>query len=338
MPSDDEEIDRHQRYDKPHVVAVHEFLACGMTAEGRPCNESDDDRHCYRRHDDSQGDEGHDSDATPRGLRAEGSIRPAVRGVLPTRACAMIGCVTGNRRAPVAVVTGASRGLGEGLAQRLSDLGYRLAVCATTPPTKEGCLARALDVADGVAVEAFAAEVREQLGAIDVWINNAGVIGPVGVVADVQPEEWGRCIEVNVIGTLNGCRAFLPRRSASSTLINIASRAGVAGVPGLAAYSATKAAVIALTESLAKERLPGLSTFVVVPSSIQTDMQDGLLNQPASAFPGVVDSLARRDAGAILSVADATTLILDATLGDQRPGPVIDLTDVRTDSGVPPAG
>lgn len=232
-------------------------------------------------------------------------------------------------RPRVAVVTGASRGLGAGLATRLEQLGFRVASCATTLPSV-GSLVRSVDVADEQSVESFASQVVDQLGLIDLWINNAGVIGPVNVVDAVPSAGWKPCIEVNVMGTLHGCRAFLSRRAGSSILVNIVSRAGVVGVPGLAAYSASKAAVIALTESLAGERLPGVSVVAVVPPSIDTDMQKGLLAQSESTFPGVVQSRTRRDAGAILGVADAARLIVEAVLRDEATPTVLDLTEAST--------
>ncbi|MCU1462355.1 MAG: short-chain dehydrogenase/reductase [Acidimicrobiales bacterium] len=235
-------------------------------------------------------------------------------------------------RQPLAVVTGARRGLGSALAHELAGRGYALAVCATTAPDFPGALCRAVDVANEAAVEQFATEAFSQFGRIDLWINNAGILGPVGLLGSTDSDAWSRCFEVNVLGTVNGSRAFLARRSTGGTLVNIASRAGVDGAPGLAAYSATKAGVIALTKSIAaEEHATALRALVVIPPSIDTDMQHTLLAQDESAFPGVVQSRARRDVGGILSATSAARAILDVVLNADSRGPVLDLTG---DSGI----
>jgi NAD(P)-dependent dehydrogenase (short-subunit alcohol dehydrogenase family) len=227
--------------------------------------------------------------------------------------------------ANVAVVTGASRGLGAALADALIDRGFRVATCARSAPPRDAALVRAVDVTDGIATERFASEVHRELGPIDLWINNAGVIGPIGPMRTADAEEWRRCLEVNVLGTSNGSRSFLNHCSSGATLLNIASRAGVRPAAGLAAYSCSKAAVIALTMSIAAEES---DTFVrvVLPPSVDTDMQDELLGQDVAVFPGVVDSRRRRDAGQIVSASDAARLILSAVLDERRDTPVIDLT------------
>lgn len=222
-------------------------------------------------------------------------------------------------------MTGASRGLGAALATDLMERDFSVAVCATATPVLVGALCRSVDVADHQAVEVFAADVVEQLGAVDLWINNAAVIGPVGLVRDVDPAEWAECVQVNIMGTVHGSRAFLSRCSASGVLLNVASRAGVTGVAGLSAYSATKASVIAFTQSLTAE-MSGVSAFVVVPPSVDTDMQRGLLSQDESVFPGVVDSRNRRDTGAILGARDAARAILGSVLDGQPASTVIDLS------------
>jgi putative acetyltransferase len=229
-------------------------------------------------------------------------------------------------RPGVAVVTGATRGLGAALTADLMARGHRMAVCATDTPLVAGALCRAIDVADPDAVEGFATEVASELGAIDLWINNAAVIGPIGLVGELDPADWRRCLDVNVLGTVHGSRSFLRRRSPEGVLVNIASRAGVTAVAGLAAYSATKAAVIALTKSIAAEDLDRATAFVVVPPSVDTDMQRVLLAQDEQVFPGVVESRNRRDHGGILGAADAAALILRSVLDDRPTPTVIDLS------------
>jgi NAD(P)-dependent dehydrogenase (short-subunit alcohol dehydrogenase family) len=211
------------------------------------------------------------------------------------------------------------------LERELATRGFTTAVCASSVPDGDAALRRSVDVSDSEAVDAFGSEVFDHLGPIDLWVNNAGVLGPIGFVSDTTHEAWVRCIGANVLGTVAGCRSFLNCRAEHAVLINIASRAGLRGTAGLAAYSATKAAVIALTQAIADEADPGLRAVVVIPPSIDTDMQADLLSQDPMVFPGVAASRARRDAGQIVSAATAARNILDAALGDK--GPVIDLTE-----------
>ena len=194
------------------------------------------------------------------------------------------------------------------------------------PPVADA-LCRSVDVADAAAIEHFAAEVREQLGPIDLWINNAGVVEPIASVRDSNAADWARSVAVNLLGTVSGSRAFLTNRAANAMLLNIASRAGRRPAAGLAAYSATKAAVIALTEAINDEESErGVRALVVIPPSIDTDMQATLLAQDQAVFPGVRASRARRDAGLILSPEDAAQRILGAVLDRPADGFVVDLT------------
>ena len=228
----------------------------------------------------------------------------------------------------VAVVTGASRGLGAHLTSALQRRGYAVAGCSTTRSTVAGArLHRAVDVADAYAVDNFADEVCRRLGTIDVWINNAGVLGFVGPVRDTKIEEWERTVAVNLMGVVAGARAFLQRRTERAVLVNIASRAAVGPVPGLAAYAATKAAVVSLTLSLAEEeRHRGPRAHVVLPPSIATDMQDVLLGQDHRAFPGVIDARRRRDGGRIVEPGEVADRILGAVLDRDDADVVIDFT------------
>jgi len=234
----------------------------------------------------------------------------------------------------VAVVTGASRGLGAALTDALIDRGFRVAACAKSAPPRDAALVRAIDVTDGRATERFASDVHRELGPIDLWINNAGVIGPIGPLRTTDAEDWRRCLDVNVLGTSNGSRSFLNHCSSGATLLNIASRAGVRPTAGLAAYSCSKAAVIALTTSIAAEEGDAF-VRVVLPPSIDTDMQDQLLAQDVAAFPGVVDSRHRRDLGQIVSASEAARLILGAVLDERHAERTAALSFPRT--GIDPS-
>lgn len=229
---------------------------------------------------------------------------------------------------PIAVVTGASRGLGAALLEDLRVRGYEVAGCATgaTDPHLSQ-----VDVADASAVDRFASVVFAGSGPIDLWINNAAVIGPIGPLgkqSGPDADAWRRCVEVNVLGVVNGARSFLAHRSERATLVNIASRAATFPAPGIAAYSATKAAVVALTIAVAEEEGgSGLSAHVVLPPSVDTDMQNTLLTSDPADFPHVVHSLERKRKGEVLPATEASRIILEAILDqDNRGNVVLDLT------------
>ena len=142
-----------------------------------------------------------------------------------------------------------------------------------------------LDVADAKAMDNLAAEIIDTHGRVDILVNNAGVcIG--GAFTGITREDWERSINVNVWGMLNGTMAFIPRmlnQSGSARVINMASAAGLMGIPYIAPYSATKAAIIAFSHSLAAE-LSGTAVKVTVacPGAVDT----GLLEHSGFTLPG----------------------------------------------------
>ena len=228
--------------------------------------------------------------------------------------------------APVAVVTGASRGLGAALATELVRRGHRVAACARTTLVGSYAVTASVDVADPHAVERFASEVYDRVGEISLWINNAGVLGPVGPVRTTDVHAWTEALQVNVLGAVAGSRAFLLRRAQNAVLVNVASRVSRSGVAGLAAYAATKAALVSLTESIALEEGGGLRVVAVLPPSIATDMQAILLAADPAEFPGTVESRQRRDAGEIQTAGSAARLLLDAVLDGSDGATILDLT------------
>jgi benzil reductase ((S)-benzoin forming) len=207
----------------------------------------------------------------------------------------------------VAVVTGASRGLGAGLAARFAARGVSLGLCAratpAVPPAAGGrALAAAVDVTDAAAVDAFAAAVAERFGRIDLWVNNAGVLAPIGPLRDASPAELDAHIRINVGGVLLGSRAFarhVRSRPGGGVLVNISSGAARTVYPGWAAYCGAKAAVDHLTRVVAAEEADaGLRALAVAPGVVDTDMQAVIRATPASEFPALDRflALARDDA------------------------------------------
>jgi 2-dehydro-3-deoxy-L-rhamnonate dehydrogenase (NAD+) len=165
-----------------------------------------------------------------------------------------------------ALITGGLSGIGAAAAQRLAADG----VTVVTLDLAEGADLRA-DVSDPAAVGAAAAEV----GPVDILINSAGVVGPNAPLWEIPADAWDRVFAVNVRGTFNTCHAFVPgmRSRGWGRVVNLASIAGKDGNPRMSPYSASKAAVIALTKSLGKElATTGVLVNAIAPAVIETPM------------------------------------------------------------------
>ena len=180
----------------------------------------------------------------------------------------------------VVVVTGASQGLGAGLAEWFAGRGARLGLCARRRPTAPAgarAVTRPVDVTDVAALGAFAADVHRELGLPDLWINNAGVLEPIVAQRHLAAEQLADHLAVNVGGVLNGTQAYLrllDEGGGSGALVNISSGVSLAGRAGWTAYCAGKAAVDRLSEVVALEeptRLPVVLS--VAPGLVDTAMQ-----------------------------------------------------------------
>jgi NAD(P)-dependent dehydrogenase (short-subunit alcohol dehydrogenase family) len=196
----------------------------------------------------------------------------------------------------VAVITGASRGIGAGLAQDFAGRGMRLGLCSRSAPVlPEGpaVLARQLDVGDGPAVHAFAEAVAARFGRIDLWINNAGVLDPVVPVRELSAEALEAHLRVNLTGVLHGTQAFLRHLGARGAaagepgvLLNISSGAAWHGYAGWGAYCAGKAALDRLTETVQLEEAErGLRAHAVAPGVVDTAMQERIRGCDREVFP-----------------------------------------------------
>ncbi|CAA9310825.1 MAG: hypothetical protein AVDCRST_MAG61-1705 [uncultured Friedmanniella sp.] len=192
----------------------------------------------------------------------------------------------------VAVVTGAGRGLGRAMALRLAAEGAHVAVAArsgdqvaeTARLVSEGggrATAFSVDVSDAGAVEQMIAQVERDAGPVDLLVNNAAVITPLGPVWEVAPEEWWRLMEINVFGTFLCARAVLAQMTTRGhgRIVNVASGAGIESPPYMSGYVASKAAVIRLSEELAAQTEPhGIAVFAIDPGWMSTSMTDYLAN------------------------------------------------------------
>jgi NAD(P)-dependent dehydrogenase (short-subunit alcohol dehydrogenase family) len=202
-------------------------------------------------------------------------------------------------RGQVALITGGGRGIGREIALGLARVGAAVAVVARTPEQieetvdlvgRQGGQAIAIpaDVTDQCAVERVVAEVERQLGPIDLLVNGAGIVGVVGGVAEVDPVQWWRVLEVNLRGPFICARAvlqgMLSRRR--GRIVNLASIAGLGPRPG-GAYSLSKAALIRFSDILAVETEGfGVSVFAIHPGNVGTPMGKELLRIAESWSPG----------------------------------------------------
>ena len=188
----------------------------------------------------------------------------------------------------VALVTGGSRGIGRADALTLARAGATVVVADVleVEPADGIALAVRCDVGDRGQVESAMARILEDLGSVDVLVNNAGTLDHLGRIEDQSPELWERDLRVNLTGAFNCSRAVWPhmRGRGWGRIVNTASVAGTLGGFGQASYSATKAGLLGLTKTLALEGARrGITVNAVVPGLVATE-----------AFGFVSDEMAER--------------------------------------------
>ena len=186
-----------------------------------------------------------------------------------------------------AIVTGASRGIGEATARYLAELGAHVVLAARSAEATEriaeeiaaaGGTATAVptDMADHHAVSALVAAATDATGRLDLLVNNAGLIDPIARIADSDPDAWGHAIDVNVKGVYHALRHALPVMQAqgSGTIVNISSGAANSALEGWSHYCASKAAVLRLTGVAHKEAsASGVRVVGLSPGTVATAMQ-----------------------------------------------------------------
>ncbi|WP_433695100.1 SDR family oxidoreductase [Paraburkholderia phenoliruptrix] len=189
-----------------------------------------------------------------------------------------------TRNAQIAIVTGASRGIGAAIARRLSNDGFAVVVNYAASASGADALAAELNAAGGRAIAvkadvAKAADVRrlfetaeQQLGKVDVLVNNAGVIKPTPL-ADTSDELYDRAFDINVRGTFNTLREAAARMNDGGRIVNFSSTTLALNLPGYAIYNATKASVEAFTHVFAKElRGRNITVNAVAPGPVATSL------------------------------------------------------------------
>jgi 2-dehydro-3-deoxy-L-rhamnonate dehydrogenase (NAD+) len=183
--------------------------------------------------------------------------------------------------ARTALVTGGASGLGAAAAERLRADGLRVTTLDL----------RGADVSADVTDEEALRRVAADVGPVDVLVNSAGIVGPNKPLLETTADEWRRVLDVNVLGTVHTMRVFVPgmRDRGWGRVVNVASMAGKDGNPNLSIYSASKAAVIALTKSAGKElATSGVLVNVITPAVIATPMNEATAPEVLAAITSLI--------------------------------------------------
>ena len=187
-----------------------------------------------------------------------------------------------------AIVTGAATGLGEAIARRFAAAGATVVIAdrdfgaAEAVAQSLGSFAIGVDVAKADSVLAATAAVLSRTNRIDILVNNAGIAGRAAPIWEQTEDDWGLAMAINLTGVFLFCKAVLPhmRERKYGRIVNIASIAGKEGNPNMCAYSASKAGVIGLTKSIAKEvATEGICINAVSPAVIRTKILEQLTPQ-----------------------------------------------------------
>jgi NADP-dependent 3-hydroxy acid dehydrogenase YdfG len=186
----------------------------------------------------------------------------------------------------VVAITGGARGIGRATAAALIRKGARVAIGDLDLPLAEqaaaelgaGTIAVGLDVTERESFAAFLGEVERQVGPLDVLVNNAGIM-PVTPFAAESVDSIRRQLEINVYGVITGMQLAVERMQprGSGHIVNLASQAGKAGIPGIATYSGTKHAVVGVSEAVRQElRGTGVEISCVMPTVVNTELTHGV--------------------------------------------------------------
>jgi NAD(P)-dependent dehydrogenase (short-subunit alcohol dehydrogenase family) len=186
----------------------------------------------------------------------------------------------------VVAITGGARGIGKATAAALVRKGCRVAIGDLDLPLAEktaaelggGTIAVSLDVTDRASFAAFLDEAERQLGPLDIVVNNAGIM-PVTPFVEESEDSIKRQVDINLHGVIAGSQMAIARMQprGAGHIVNIASQAGKGGVPGIATYSATKHAVVGLSEAIRTElRDSGVEVSCVMPTVVNTELTAGV--------------------------------------------------------------
>jgi len=243
----------------------------------------------------------------------------------------------------LAIVTGASQGLGKAIANEFVKEGAHVALCARDANLINGAaddlrrvagpdqkiFASACDVSVEADVEKFFDAVRSRLGPVNVLVNNAGVYGPKGESEKVNFQEWKRSIEINLYGTFLPCRFAIRQMKElrRGKIINLSGGGATAPLPRISGYAASKAAVVRLTETLAEElREFSIDVNAIAPGALNTRLLEEVLRAGADIVGKAFyeKSLKQRDSGGVpLEKAARLCVYLASDMSDGITGKLI---------------
>jgi NAD(P)-dependent dehydrogenase (short-subunit alcohol dehydrogenase family) len=248
----------------------------------------------------------------------------------------------------VAIVTGGGRGIGRAAALALAEAGAEVVVTARSQRAIESvaedirarggqALAIPVDVSDPASVDLMVLQALRASGRIDILINNAGVIAPIGMTWEVPPYIWQRNVTVNLVGAFTCAHAVLPhmlhqepRDGVRGKLINISSGAAESIIPGWSAYSAAKAGVDQFTRVLAAEVRPyGITVNAMRPGIVNTHMQTEVRHTSPDQFPDQRRFERYYEQGQLRPPEEAAQLLLwlASSFTDDMTGQIIGLDD-----------
>lgn len=227
-------------------------------------------------------------------------------------------------KAPVALVTGATRGIGAAIAQELAARGYQVIGTATTADGAErisaalaahpGCRGVALDVNDGPAVDALVDSIVKQQGGLQVLVNNAGITRDQ-LAMRMKDDDWDAVLDTNLKAVFRVSRAVMKpmMKQRFGRIISITSVVGASGNPGQANYAAAKAGVAGMTRALARELgSRNITVNCVAPGFIDTDMTSGL---PEAQQKALRDQIPLGHLGKPADIAHAVAYLASAEAG-----------------------
>jgi 3-oxoacyl-[acyl-carrier protein] reductase len=224
----------------------------------------------------------------------------------------------------IALVTGASRGIGAAIADELATMGATVIGTATSESgaaaigerlAPHGGHGRMLNVTDGGAVEALIEDITKQFGAVSILVNNAGITRDQ-LLMRMRDEDWQAILDTNLTSVYRTSKAVMRgmMKARKGRIISIASVIGLTGNPGQANYAAAKAGIIAFSKSLAREiGSRGITVNVVAPGFIDTDMTRGLPEESKQALLGQI-ALGRL--GDVTDIAKAVGFLASPAAGD----------------------
>jgi 3-oxoacyl-[acyl-carrier protein] reductase len=217
----------------------------------------------------------------------------------------------------IALVTGASRGIGAAIADRLASLGATVFGTATSEAgaavigerlAAHGGHGRVLDVTDAAAIESLIDGIAKETGAVSILVNNAGITRDQ-LLMRMKEEDWSAIIETNLTSVFRTSKAVMRgmMKARKGRIISIASVVGVTGNPGQANYAAAKAGIIAFSKSLAREiGSRGITVNVVAPGFIDTDMTRAL---PEEQRASLLSGIALGHLGDAVDIAEAVAFL-----------------------------